>query len=90
MLRQDLANKILDYIKDLYSAEYIGLLEVIQEDDLYTFIIGLPSYMLKTTMSYQGTNDNDFLLFIKEELRTRNYMRLDIYKVNRTNDSKEE
>lgn len=90
MLRPELANQTLDYIKELYKAEYIGLLEVVQEDDLYTLHMGMPSYMMRTTMSCQADSDQGFLDFMKEELRTRNYMRLDIYKVNRTNDSKEE
>lgn len=90
MQRLDLAEMILDYIKQLYKAEYVGLLEVHQDNDMYTLHIGMPSYMMQTTISYQTDSDSKFLNFVKEELRTRNYMRLDIYKVNRKNDSKEE
>lgn len=46
--------------------------------------------MSPTTISIECDTDEQFLEFIQSELRSRNYMRLDIYKVIRTNDSKEE
>jgi len=90
MRRKDLENKIHDYIKNLYKAEYIGLLRVEQEGISYVFTLGMPSYMVPTTIGYDTESDQEFLDFIYEELRTRNYMRLEIYKVIRTNDSREE
>lgn len=90
MQRHDLELKIHDYIKTTYQANYIGFLEVVQEGTRYTFSIGMPSYMALTTINYDGDDDIEFLDFIYEELRTRNYMRLEIYKVVRTNDTKEE
>jgi hypothetical protein len=48
MRRPDLEERILDYIKTLYNAEYKGLLEVTQDDNAYVFRIGLPSYMATT------------------------------------------
>ena len=90
MSEQELEQEILDYIKTTYKAEYTGLLKVKKSGTSYMFIMGLPSYMIPTTIAYDAVDDNDFLQFIYEELRTRNYMRLDIYKVHRTNDSREE
>lgn len=56
----------------------------------------MPSYMAPTTIGYdtlstiEAEADEEFMTFIKEELRARNYMRLYIYKVTRTDDSREE
>ena len=88
MQRADLEQKILDYIKTLYKAEYTGLLEVTQDNDAYVFRIGLPSYMATTRIMGDFSSDDDFLNHIYEELRTRNYMRLDIYRIVRQYDEK--
>ncbi len=127
-----LAEKIRDYIKCWYNAEYKGLLKVekwiddnydetnriwltgslnnnyflqdliILEDGTpllhtpeniattYKFTIGIPSYMVPTTIVIQCYSDNEFLNYIYSELRTRNYIRLDIYKVTRNSDTREE
>lgn len=90
MHRPDLVKKILDYIRTTYNAEYVGRLEVIQTDTTYVFIIGLPSYMIPTSITYQTEDENDFLNYIYEELRTRNYMRLIIYKVTKIIDGDQE
>jgi len=68
---------------DLYSATYVGLLEVHEEDGLYTLKMGLPSYMSPMTMSLETDSDTSFISFIQEELRTRNYTRIDKYSVVR-------
>lgn len=90
MQRPDLENKIHDYIKTLYKAIYKGLLLVEQEGDIYTFTIGIPSYMIPTVTNYESNNDTEFLEYIYEDLRVRNYMRLEFYKVVRTNETREE
>lgn len=90
MLRPDLATTILGYIETTYEASYTGLLTVNQEDDVYKFTIGVPSYMVPTVMITQADTDADFLTFIREELRHRNYMRLEIYKVIKTDETIEE
>lgn len=90
MRRIELEKKILDYIKILYNAEYVGYLRVDQDEDSYTLQIGLPSYMTLTSISRDAGSDTEFLEFIEEELRTRNYMRQDIYKVIRTNEDRKE
>lgn len=86
----ELAQMIRDYIKTLYNMEYVGRLEVEKSGSTYKFIIGLPSYMAPTMIASHQESDEDFLNFIYEELRTRNYARLEIYKVIRQNDSREE
>ncbi len=90
MQRPELVEQILDYIKTLYKAEYVGVIEVDQLLTVYKFKMGIPSYMTPTTNIYEASSDEDFLNYIYEELRTRNYMRLDIYKTERTNDTREE
>lgn len=90
MQRPELVAQILDYIKTLYKAEYKGFIEVDQLLTVYKFKMGIPSYMVPTVNIYEANSDDDFLAYIYEELRTRNYMRLDIYKTDRTNDTREE
>lgn len=90
MSEQELTKAILDFIKETYKAEYIGLLEVKKLNPGFTFTIGLPSYMSPTTMNIDTESDQEFLDYIYSELKSRNYMRLDIYKVNRTKSSREE
>jgi hypothetical protein len=95
---EQLKNLILKYIEFWYEAKYEGLLEVektpnVSSSELntfYKFTIGLPSYMSPTTISIDCATDDEFLNYIYSELRSRNYMRLDIYKTIRTNDSREE
>ena len=81
MKRADLEAMILDYMKNLYKASYIGFIEVIQKDDEYSLTLGIPSYMTLTSISMQSDKDEDFLSYIYEELRTRNYIRNYFYKV---------
>lgn len=90
MQEQELAQTIREYIRTWYKADYIGELSVKKTEAGYIFSIGVPSYMSPTTISIECDTDEQFLEFIQSELRSRNYMRLDIYKVIRTNDSKEE
>jgi len=90
MLRPELVAQILDYIKILYKAEYKGFIQVTQIDNVYKLQMGLPCYMVPTSNIYETDSDEEFLSFIYEELRTRNYMRLDIYKTIRSNDTREE
>ena len=84
MQRIELEQKILDYIKTTYKAEYKGFLYVEQNGDVYTLILGIPSYMARTFITAEKSNDEEFLKFAYEELRTRNYVRQDVYKVVRT------
>lgn len=90
MRRPELEQKISDYIVTTYKATFTGLLEVHQYDTIYKFVLGVPSYMVPTQIVCDLGNDESFLDYIYEELRTRNYMRLEIYKVVRTNESREE
>lgn len=85
-----LENLILDYIKFWYQAEYTGLLKVIKNPPIYTLMIGLPSYMTPTTITIDCNTDEEFLDYIYSEIRTRNYIRLEIYKVTRNMDTREE
>ena len=84
MRRQDLEELILDYIKNLYSAEYVGELSVYKIGEMYTFSIAIPEKLIPTTISCNCETDEDFLTFIYEEIRTRNYMRVYFYEVRRT------
>lgn len=85
----ELREAILNLIKDLYNADYIGYLEVIKNEGNYTLDIGIPTYMQRTTISITADNDDDFINFISKELKSRNYMRQYIYKVIREQDERE-
>lgn len=101
MRRPELEEQILDYIKTLYNATYIGVLTVDQEDQVdpvtqevqrrYIFLMGVPSYMVPTTNIINIDTDEEFIDYIFEELRTRNWMKIEKYQVKRTNiDAREE
>ena len=90
MRRLDLEKKIHDLIRTEYNAEYIGRLEVYKVNTSYQLIIGIPSYMAPTTISADCETDQEFLNFVLSELKLRNYMRLEIYKVVRTPNFTEE
>lgn len=84
MTEEELIQKILDYIKTLYSAEYTGELTVLKSNPGYVMSIAIPSYMFPTVIMCDFETDDEFLNYIYEELRIRNYMRVYFYQVNRT------
>lgn len=86
----ELANEILDWIRNCYNAEYIGLLTVEKLNPGYKFTIGIPSYMFPTTIATDLNTDKEFLNFIYLELKSRNYIRQDYYRVYRVGNSNEE
>jgi hypothetical protein len=86
----ELTSKILDYMTEIYSADYIGSIEVKKSNDEYQLILGIPSYMTPTSLSINCSNDEQFLDYIYKELRVKNYMRKYTYKVVRNSETKEE
>jgi hypothetical protein len=90
MSKQELIQAILDYIRTWYNANYIGFIDVILNNPGYTFVIGIPSYMTLTTINCDCDNDTDFLNFIYEELRKRNYVRQEVYVVHRKPEPRKE
>jgi hypothetical protein len=82
----ELTQKILDYIETNYEANYIGLVQVIKSNFDYQFKLGIPSYMAPTMISGNWETDEDFLNYIYKELKTRNYVRQDYYRVVRLKD----
>lgn len=101
MTEEELKQAILDFIRINYEADYIGTLIVEKFPSTYPsyyenpgpgyrLTIGIPSYMFPTTMAGDFENDEDFLNYIYTELKTRNYMRVYFYKVNRTTYSQED
>lgn len=90
MTEQELEQKIRDYIKSWYKAEYNGRLFVEKKNGNYKMSIGIPSYMTLTSIAGDFNNDEDFLEYIYKEFRERNYMKVDFYKVYRTENSIEE
>lgn len=90
MTTAELEQAILDYIRNWHSADYVGTIEVTVENGVYKLALGIPSYMCLTTIGGEFSSDEDFLNFIYEEIRKRNYMKVDFYKVYRTETIREE
>jgi hypothetical protein len=59
-------------------------------EGVYKFTMGVPSYMCPTTIAGDFSSDTEFLEFIYKELRERNYMKVDFYRVKRTETTREE
>lgn len=81
---QELEQKIHDFIRTNYEAIYDGLLRVTKKEDIYTLVLGVPSYMSPTTISCQANSDEEFLDYIYKELTVRNYVRIYFYRGSRT------
>lgn len=78
---QELEKKIHDFIKECYKAEFTGLLKVSNDNGIYSLVLGIPSYMAPTTLSLQADSDEEFLNYVKKELVSNNYVRVDFYKI---------
>jgi len=90
MTETELEQAIRDYIMSLYKACYNGWLQVEKLNPGYKLTIGIPSYMFPTTTAGDWETDDEFLNYIYEDLRIRNYMRVYFYKVVRTPSVNEE
>ena len=90
MSELELEEKIHDYIMKLYNAKYEGLLKVKKGNLEYSLIIGIPSYMIQTSFAINCETEEEFIEYVYSELRSRNYIRQEFYKVTRTFNSREE
>lgn len=86
----ELEQMIRDYIKTWYNAEYTGLIKVEKLNPGYKCILGIPSYMVQTSFATDCITDQEFLDYVYAELRVRNYVRQDVYKVLRNSETREE
>ena len=86
----ELEQKIHDYITETYKAEYKGLLKVHKNNLGYSLILGIPSYMVQTSFAIDCETDDEFLKYVYEELRVRNYVRQEVYRVLRNSETREE
>lgn len=86
----ELAQTIRDYIKLLYKAEYTGLIRVDKLNPGYRCVLGIPSYMVQTSFAIDCETDDEFLKYVYEELRVRNYVRQEVYRVLRNSETREE
>ena len=87
---QVLEKKICELIKINYEAVYTGYLKVDHLNPGYKLSIGIPSYMTPTTIATDIDSEEEFLKFIDKELKTRNYLRQEYYKVIRTSNNRPE
>ena len=86
----ELAQAIRDYIKNWYKAEYTGLIRVDKLNPGYKCVLGIPSYMIQTSFATDVNTDEEFLNYVYSELRSRNYIRQEVYKVLRNSETREE
>lgn len=84
MDEQELEKKIHDYIRNLYKAEYKGRLGVSLNNGVYSLCLGIPSYDRPTYISLQTDSEQEFLDYICDELKNRNYLRIYFYSIKRT------
>ena len=87
---QKLEKRICELIKSNYDATYTGYLEVEHLNPGYKLSIGIPSYMMPSTIATDIDDEEEFLKFIDKELKTRNYLRQEYYKVIRTSNNRPE
>ena len=90
MVGTELENKIRDLIRNLYNAEYTGLIKVDKLIKGYKILIGIPSYMAPTSLATDCETEEEFLNFVTGELKSRNYIRQDYYEVHRQDNVREE
>ena len=83
MNNKELEKKIHDFIVKVYGAKYIGRLEVSNQNGMYTLLLGVPSPDFPTTITLQTDNPQEFLDYIEDELKNRDYMRVYYYNVKR-------
>lgn len=83
MNNKELEKKIHDFIANVYKAKYIGRLEVSNQNGMYTLLLGVPSPDFPTTITLQTDNPQEFLDYIEDELKNRDYMRVYYYNVKR-------
>lgn len=86
MNTEELKEKVLEMIQVLYNAEFTGFIKVVKNTETsYSLILGLPTYLEPSTISCDAESDEQFLQFVEDELKKRNYMRVYMYKVIREN-----
>lgn len=83
MRREDLEQRIHDFFHKEYEASYNGRMEITQEGSIYSFLLGVPSYMAPTHISMETESDEDFMKFLEQELKSRNYVRVHFYRIKK-------
>lgn len=80
MTTQELEQAILESFITINKVKYIGRIKVIEhkDHDGYTLVLGLNNNEKELTMSCDGTAEQ-FLSFIRKEIRERQLCRVDYY-----------
>lgn len=74
-----LEDKVRDVIKEALEAEYIGNLNIVQDEDSYTLKLDLNQHEAPMYFSYQGTEEG-FLNYLFKDLSQRQINRAKYYK----------
>lgn len=80
---KELENKIHDYIKNLYKRKFTGSLKVKKENGVYQLLIGIPVEDIPTSISLQTDSEEEFLKYVCDELKARNYLRTQYFTIKR-------
>lgn len=71
MTTQDLEAVILEYMKDIYKADYVGKLQVTKQNKGFLIELGMNTPEAPIVIYVELTGDK-LLKFLKKELRDRN------------------
>lgn len=82
--------KIVEFIEYKYKATFIGSLKVIIENTEYCLELITNNPMNPIIICSQSTNDDDFYNFIIKQIASRDLIRVDYLKLEKTNDRKSE
>lgn len=80
---KELETKIHEYIEHLYKAKFTNRLEVNHSNGIFELILGLPVDDIPTTISLQTDDEEKFLEYVCNELKSRNYLRIKFLNVKR-------
>lgn len=82
MTTEELKQVILDYIKDIYKAEYVGKIEVEELNPGYKVSLYIHGDEVPISIMADLPED-DFINFIKEEIRSRKLIKNDYWKIKK-------
>lgn len=82
--------KIVDFIQCEYKAEFIGNLKVIISEYEYCLELITNNPMNPIVICSQSTTDDEFYNFIIKEIQSRNLIKVDYLKLEKTNERKSE
>lgn len=86
----DLEEKILQMICDIYKKEYIGRIKVtkLEDQDTYILRLYLNQYDFAPIVLAADMNAEDFLEFVRKELSSRQLIQAKFFKIVKADDKR--